>query len=59
MSPFKSKAQMRKFGSLVKKGQMAESVFKRWLSETKNVKSLPERKVKGIRKIKKHAKLSY
>ena len=41
--PFRSKAQVRKFGELVKQGKMTEAEFQRWLHETPNIKRLPER----------------
>lgn len=40
--PFKSFAQLRKFGSLVKQGKMSEKTFKEWLSKT-DTAHLPER----------------
>lgn len=40
---FKSKSQLRKFGAMVKRGEMSKKTFDEWLSETPNVKSLPER----------------
>ena len=42
--PFKSKAQVRKFASLVKQGKMSKKTFEKWLKHTKSVKGLPERK---------------
>ena len=41
--PFKSKAQMRKFASLVKQGKMSKRTFNEWLRATPSVKRLPER----------------
>jgi hypothetical protein len=41
--PFKSKAQLRKFGQLLKEGKISSATFKEWLSATQNVKKLPER----------------
>jgi hypothetical protein len=41
MSPFKSEAQRRKFGELVKQGKMQQSVFDEWNDATKG--RLPER----------------
>ena len=41
--PFKSKAQLRKFGAMVGRGEMSEATFKRWREETPSVKRLPER----------------
>jgi hypothetical protein len=42
--PFKSEAQRRKFGSMVKKGEISRKTFDEWNSETP--KSIPERKSK-------------
>lgn len=41
--PLKSKAQLRKFGALVKKGEISPAKFKQWRDETPNIKELPER----------------
>lgn len=41
--PFQSKSQLRKFGEMVKQGTMTQAEFDRWLKETPNVHSLPER----------------
>jgi hypothetical protein len=41
--PFKSFAQVRKFGALVNKGKMKESMFKKWLKHTPDISHLPER----------------
>ena len=43
MSPFRSKSQLRKFGAMVKRGEMSQKKFDQWLRETPNIKSLPER----------------
>jgi hypothetical protein len=40
--PFKSEAQRRKFGSLVKQGKITQKTFDEWNSETP--KNIPERK---------------
>ena len=40
--PFKSEAQRRKFGALVKEGKMSQDTFNKWQSETPKGK-LPER----------------
>lgn len=40
--PFKSEAQRRKFGELVKKGKVSEDTFKEWNDATPKGK-LPER----------------
>lgn len=45
--PFQSKAQMRKFGALVGRGEMSKDEFRKWLAETPAPKSLPERKKKA------------
>ena len=41
--PFKSKSQVRKFGAMVKRGEMTQAEFNKWLHETPSVKKLPER----------------
>lgn len=40
--PFKSEAQRRKFGELVKQGKMTQATFDEWNSATNNA-DLPER----------------
>jgi hypothetical protein len=40
--PFKSLAQLRKFGSMLKAGQISQAVFDEWLHATPNVGGLPE-----------------
>lgn len=42
MSPFKSMAQRRKFGELVKQGKMSQKTFDEWNLATGS-KKLPER----------------
>lgn len=39
--PFKSNAQRRKFGEMVKKGQISQKTFDEWNNETP--KKIPER----------------
>lgn len=39
--PFKSKAQLAKFASLVKEGKMSQSTFDKWKNETASVAKLP------------------
>lgn len=39
--PFKSKAQLAKFASLVKEGKMSQATFDKWKSETGSVAKLP------------------
>ncbi len=41
--PFKSKAQMRKFGAMARRGEISKAEFEEWLRETPNVSKLPER----------------
>ena len=41
--PFKSKAQVRKFGAMVKSGKISKATFKKWVKHTKNMKKLPKR----------------
>lgn len=43
MSPLKSKAQMRKFGEMVKQGKMSQAEFDKWIADTPNVGDLPEK----------------
>lgn len=61
--PFKSEAQRRKFGEMVKQGKMSQATFDEWNSATpagiperigqKNVRSFDQireiKKVKGVR----------
>ena len=42
--PFKSEAQRRKFGAMVKKGEITKKTFDEWNAETP--KNIPERKGK-------------
>lgn len=44
--PFKSEAQRKKFGSLVKDGKISQKEFDRWNHETKG--KLPDRVKKKI-----------
>ncbi len=39
--PFKSKAQVGKFGALVGQGKMSPATFHAWAAETPNIKKLP------------------
>lgn len=41
--PFRSKAQLRKFGVLVRQGKISKAKFRQWIEETPNIKNLPER----------------
>ena len=41
--PFKSKAQMRKFGAMLSRGEISKKKFDEWAHATKNIKKLPER----------------
>lgn len=54
--PFKSKSQMRRFGEMVKSGDMTQEKYDQWLKETQNPEALPERlgppTPKGGRKVK-------
>jgi hypothetical protein len=56
---FVSKAQMRKFGALVRKGQISKATFQRWLKETPSIKKLPNRVKKGFRRKKKKKNSQY
>ena len=40
--PFKSKAQLRKFGELVKEHKISKAKFNEWIKETPNIKKLPQ-----------------
>lgn len=42
--PFKSKAQMRKFGAMEARGEIPRGTTSEWAHETKSIKRLPERK---------------
>ncbi|MBC8499494.1 MAG: hypothetical protein H8D39_03090 [Candidatus Atribacteria bacterium] len=48
--PFRSKAQVRKFGAMVKRGEMSQAEFDEWLKHTPNIKKLPERVKKAKKK---------
>ena len=41
--PFKSKAQVKKFGAMVGRGEMSKATFNKWKKHTPNIKKLPER----------------
>ncbi len=41
--PFKSKAQMRKFGAMLRSGEISEDEYEEWRRATPNVSRLPER----------------
>lgn len=42
--PFKSKAQMRKFFAMARKGEISMKKVREWVRETKNIARLPEKK---------------
>ena len=44
MSPFRSEAQRRKFGAMVKKGEISKKTFEEWNAGTPE--NIPERKSK-------------
>ena len=48
--PFKSKAQVRKFGALVNKGDLKKAVFNEWAKATPSIKALPEKKKQPVKK---------
>lgn len=57
--PLKSKAQLRKWGELVKQGKISQAKFDEALKATPNVGGLPEKigpsgidRIRAIRKIK-------
>lgn len=41
--PFKSKAQMRKFGELMKQGKITKNTFDEFAHATPSLKNLPDR----------------
>lgn len=45
MSPFRSKAQMKKFFAMESRGEMAKGTAERWAKHTPNIKKLPEHAV--------------
>ena len=45
--PFKSKAQQRFMFAAEERGEIPKGTAKRWAKETKNIKSLPEKKKMG------------
>jgi hypothetical protein len=49
--PLQSKAQLRKFYSMVASGEMSQDTLDEWKRSTKDIKSLPDKK----RKLKKHS----
>ena len=44
--PFKSLSQVRKFASMLKRGEISKATFEKWKRHTPNIKKLPERKKK-------------
>ena len=48
--PFKSKAQIRKFGELVKQGKISKREFNLWLRDTPDIKHLPKRLTPKVNK---------
>ncbi len=41
--PFRSKAQLRKFGAMARRGEISEEEFREWRDATPNISKLPER----------------
>ncbi len=41
--PFKSKAQVGKFGALVSQGKMSPATFHEWAAATPSIKALPNK----------------
>ena len=41
--PLKSKVQARKFGAMLKSGEISKATFDKWMKHTSNIKKLPER----------------
>ena len=56
--PFRSKSQVRKFGAMLRRGEISQATFDKWVKHTKgSLKKLPERiKKKKIIKKKKRGK---
>ena len=48
--PFKSKAQQRKFGARLSRGEISKKKFDEWAHATKNIKKLPEKVKKNKKK---------
>lgn len=48
--PFRSKAQIEKFRSMVVSGEMTQETFAKWMRETPDAHLLPERKVDESKK---------
>ena len=48
--PFKSKAQMKKFFAMEKRGEIPPETAKRWAEETPDNKKLPKKKKKKKKK---------
>lgn len=48
--PFESKAQMRKFFAMEKRGEIPKGTAKKWTHETPSIKKLPLKKVIKRRK---------
>ena len=48
--PFKSKAQLRKFGAMVKSGEISRATFNKWVEHTPNIKKLPKKKKSKLAK---------
>jgi hypothetical protein len=55
--PFKSKAQMRKFGAMMNSGEISKAEFDKWAHATPDIKDLPQR-VKADRQSKRPARKS-
>ncbi len=48
--PFKSKAQMAKFGMMVKSGEISKATYNEFKSATKSIKKLPMHAPKPAKK---------
>ena len=57
--PFKSKAQMKKFFAMEKRGEIPKGTAKRWAEHTRNIKKLPKRVRTKKRKVKGRRKFTY
>lgn len=50
--PFRSKAQVRKFGAMMSRGQISRETFHRWVRHTPDMSNLVER----VRRVRERAR---
>ena len=41
--PFRSVSQIKKFGAMVKSGEISKATFNKWKKHTPNIKKLPKK----------------